>query len=94
MEMKIMSKALTVLAECVDVRTGKRFKPGEVFDPAPSVVGARHLVAAGCLPEAAIDAAAAAEADAEKAAETKAKADQDARAKAEAEAKKAAERKA
>src|SRR5690606_2380405 len=100
-----MSKALTVLAECVDRRSGKRFKAGEVFDPAPTIDQAKRLVTAGCLPEAAIEAAAKADAEAEKAAEKKAaqeraeaeakeKADAEAKAKAEAEAQKAAEKKA
>lgn len=88
-----MNKALIVLAECVDSRSGKRFFAGDQFDPAPTVAQARRLVAADCLPEAAIEAATAAEADAEKAAEKKARADEEARAKAEAEAKKAAEKK-
>ena len=89
-----MNKAFIVLADCVAAPGGKRFKAGEEFDPPPSVAQARRLVAAGCLPEAAIDAAAAAEAEAQKAADAKAKADQGARAKAEAEAQKAAEKKA
>lgn len=64
-----MSKALIVLAECVDIRNGKRFQPGEEFKPAPNPEQARRLVRGACLPEAAIDAAVAAETEAEKAAE-------------------------
>jgi hypothetical protein len=60
-----MSKALTVLAECVDARNGKRFQRDDLFDPAPTVEQAKRLVAAGCLLEDAITAAAAAEAEAE-----------------------------
>lgn len=88
-----MNKAFIVLAECVDSRTGARFPAGSTFDPAPTVAQAKRLVAAGCLPEAAIEAATATEDEADKAAEKKAKADEEARAKAEAEAKKAAEKK-
>jgi colicin import membrane protein len=61
-----MSKALTVLAECVDARSGKRFLPGDVFDPAPTAEQAQRLVRAGCLPADSVDAARKAEADAEK----------------------------
>jgi colicin import membrane protein len=61
-----MSKALTVLAECVDARSGKRFLPGDVFDPAPAVEQAQRLVKAGCLPGDAIEAAQKASADADK----------------------------
>jgi hypothetical protein len=99
-----MTKALTVLAECVDKRSGKRFQPNDVFDPAPNPEQARRLIAAGCLPKAALDAAVAAETDAEKAAEeaakkkrieddaaAKAKAEADAKAKAEADQKAAEE---
>lgn len=50
-----MSKALIVLAECVDIRSGVRFQTGDKFDPAPTVSQAARLIAAGCLPEAAID---------------------------------------
>lgn len=85
-----MSKALTVLAECVDARNGKRFKRGDLFDPALNPEQARRLIKAGCLPEAALDAAVAAETEAEKAAEDaakKARAEQDAQAKAEADKK-------
>jgi colicin import membrane protein len=61
-----MSKALTVLAECVDNRSGKRFFRGDVFDPAPTAEQALRLVKAGCLPGDAIEAAQKAEADAAK----------------------------
>ena len=90
-----MTKALTVLAECVDIRNGKRFAKGDEFTPAPNPEQARRLVAAKCLPEEAISAAVAAETEAEKAAEKKAaderaereKAEREAKAKAEADAK-------
>lgn len=85
-----MSKALTVLADCVDRRSGKHFKAGEVFDPAPTVDQAERLVAAGCLPEAAVEAAAKAQEAAQKAAEKKEaqeRADAEATAKAEEAAK-------
>ena len=61
-----MTKALTVIAECVDLRSGKRFKQGEVFDPAPTAEQATRLVAAGCLPKEAIAAAEKADEAAEK----------------------------
>lgn len=64
-----MSKALTVLAECVDIRSGKRFDRGDVFDPAPTPEQAKRLIKAGCLPEGAIDAAVEPQTDEEKAAE-------------------------
>lgn len=86
-----MSKALTVLAACVDIRSGKRFAAGDEFNPVPTVEQARRLVAAKCLPEEAISAAAAAETEAEKSAAKKAKAEADAKAKAEADAKAKAE---
>lgn len=90
-----MSKALTVLAECVDSRSGKRFQRGDEFAPAPNPEQARRLIKAGCLPDAALDAAVAAETESEKAAEDAAKkgrAEQEAEAKAKADAaKKAAE---
>jgi len=93
-----MTKALTVLAECVDNRNGNRFRPGDVFEPAPTPDQAKRLVKAGCLPEAAIAVAVEADAEAEKAAEKKAADDLAAQAKAEAdakaEAKKAGEKKA
>lgn len=60
-----MSKELTVLAECVDRRTGKRFRPGEVFDPVPTTEQAKRLILAGCLPEGAYKIAANAEEDEE-----------------------------
>lgn len=46
-----MSEALTVLAECIDKRNGKRYKAGDVFDPAPDVDQAKRLIKAGCLPD-------------------------------------------
>lgn len=49
-----MTKALTVLAECVDKRSGKRYVAGEEFDPAPDVDQAKRLIKAGCLPEGAL----------------------------------------
>lgn len=52
-----MSNALKVLAECVDARTGRRFKAGETFAPAPTVDQAKRLIAGGCLAEAALKAA-------------------------------------
>lgn len=92
-----MNKAFIVLAECVDQPNGKRFKPGDLFEPAPTVAQARRLAAAGCLPPAAIDAAIEAEAASEKAADKKAaqdRAEAEAKARAESEAKKAADKKA
>lgn len=64
-----MTKELTVLAECVDIRTGTRFQRGDVFDPAPTFEQARRLIAAGCLPAEAEAAAEKADAEAEKRAE-------------------------
>lgn len=64
-----MSKALTVLAECVDIRNGKRFQPGETFNPAPTPQQAARLIKAGCLPEAALEAAVEPSTEAEQAAE-------------------------
>ncbi|MBN9065175.1 MAG: hypothetical protein J0H60_01510 [Rhizobiales bacterium] len=84
-----MTKALTVLAECVDARSGKRFQRGDVFDPAPNPEQARRLIAANCLPKGALDVAVAAETEAEKAAEEAAKkkrTEDEAAAKAKAEA--------
>jgi hypothetical protein len=52
-----MQTPFTVLAECSDLRTGKRFLRGDTFDPAPTVDQATRLVAAGCLPKSAVDAA-------------------------------------
>jgi hypothetical protein len=49
---------LKVLAECVDVRSGKRFLKGDTFDPTPGLEQAQRLVKAGCLPEGAIELAA------------------------------------
>lgn len=67
-----MSKALTVLAECVDIRSGKRFQPSETFSPAPQPQQAARLIKAGCLPEAALEEAVEPATDAEKAAEEQA----------------------
>ena len=105
---RTMNKAFIVLAECVDQPNGKRFKPGDLFDPAPTVAQARRLAAAGCLPPTgstppsrprlqpvAGDRKAAqdrAEAEAKAKAEAEARAEAEAKARAEAEAKKAAER--
>ena len=61
-----MTKALTVLAECVDARNGKRYLKGSVFDPAPTLDQANRLISAGCLPVEARDLAVKAEAEAEK----------------------------
>ncbi|MGV3649848.1 MAG: hypothetical protein ACO1OK_00350 [Devosia sp.] len=77
-------KDLKVLAECVDSRSGRRFKAGEIFDPAPTADQARRLAKAGCLPEGAIGVAEKADAAAERKADAAAKAKADARAKAEA----------
>jgi colicin import membrane protein len=68
-----MSKALAVLAECVDQRSGKRFFTGDVFDPPPTPEQAQRLVRAGCLPGDAIEAARKAAADADKKAAADAK---------------------
>ncbi|CAH1670730.1 MULTISPECIES: hypothetical protein [unclassified Chelatococcus] len=38
-----------VKAECVDVRSGKRFFPGDKFHPEPDEDQAARLIAAGCL---------------------------------------------
>ncbi|MDE3854875.1 hypothetical protein [Sinorhizobium meliloti] len=46
-----------MLAECVDARTGRRFKAGETFAPAPTIDQAKRLIAGGCLAEAALKAA-------------------------------------
>lgn len=61
-----MSKDLVVKAECVDIRNGKRFFPGDTFKPTPGVDQAQRLVSAGCLPEGAVAAAKAAQAEADK----------------------------
>lgn len=53
-----MNKSLIVLAECVDIRSGKRFVPGDEFKPAPERRQAERLVRAGCLPAEAVDSAA------------------------------------
>lgn len=50
-------KDLTVLAECVDRRTGKRFRLGDIFDPVPTPEQAKRLIIAGCLPRNAYDVA-------------------------------------
>lgn len=84
-----MNKALTVLAACVDARSGKRFAKGDVFEPAPNPEQARRLIKAECLPPEALEAAVAAETASEKAAEDAAKkkrAEDEAAAKAKAEA--------
>lgn len=52
-----MSKEFTVLAECVDARSGNRFKKDAIFTPPPSAEQAKRLVAARCLPDEAIAAA-------------------------------------
>lgn len=48
------NKDLLVLAECVDIRNGRRFTRGQYFDPTPTGEQALRLVAAKCLPPAAI----------------------------------------
>lgn len=50
-----------VIAECIDSRTGKRFYPGDNFDPAPTDLQLARLTQAGCIarPGAATDPAAA-----------------------------------
>lgn len=63
-----MTKELTVMAECVDSRSGTRFQPGDIFKPAPGVDQAARLVAAGCLPKGAVELAETAAAENEKAA--------------------------
>ncbi|WP_065091633.1 hypothetical protein [Rhizobium leucaenae] len=60
-----MTKELTVLAECVDKRTGKRFRLGDIFDPIPTTEQAKRLILAGCLPQGAYKIAANAEEDEE-----------------------------
>lgn len=40
-----------VIAECVDARSGKRFLPGEPFDPAPDPDQAKRLIGAGAIVE-------------------------------------------
>lgn len=90
-----MSKALTARAACIDIRNGKRFAKGDVFDPAPNPEQARRLIKAECLPPEVLDVAVAAESAVEKAAEEAARkkqAEEEAAAKAKADAdKKAAE---
>lgn len=44
-----MSGRYLVIAECIDSRTGKRFKEGEEFLPAPTAEQAVRLEKAGCL---------------------------------------------
>lgn len=74
-----MTKALTVLAECVDARNGKRFQRGDVFDPVPTADQVGRLIAAGCLSEAARELAEKADiADEDKAAAEKEKRDNEA----------------
>ncbi len=69
---------IRVKAECVDIRTGKRYAASDTFDPLPTEDQAARLVAAGCLPKEAItiaaanDAALASASDAEKPAAAKA----------------------
>jgi hypothetical protein len=50
-------KALTVLAACIDARSGKRLTAGDEFSPPPTRDQAERLVKAGCLPIEAIDVA-------------------------------------
>lgn len=38
-----------VKAECIDVRTGRRFEPGELFTPDPDEDQAARLIRAQCL---------------------------------------------
>ena len=38
-----------VIAECVDERTGRRYFPGDTFDPPPSEEQAERLGRAGCV---------------------------------------------
>src|SRR5690606_12180588 len=45
------NKALIVLAECVDIRSGKRFAKGQEFSPAPTPEQADRLIKAGCFRE-------------------------------------------
>lgn len=74
-----MTKALTVLAECVDIRNGRRFHRGDDFAPVPTAEQAKRLIAAGCLPNEAEDLAEKADADAgKKAADDKSRRDKDA----------------
>lgn len=68
-----MTKALTVLAACIDIRNGNRFEKGDVFNPTPTYEQAARLIAAGCLPQAALDLAEKADSDAEAAAAAAAK---------------------
>ncbi len=44
-------KSYIVIAECVDNRNGKRFFPGDTFDPAPTEKQAAVLLAANCIEE-------------------------------------------
>lgn len=46
-----MSARYLVIAECIDSRSGKRFKAGEEFLPAPTVNQVTKLTAANCLSE-------------------------------------------
>lgn len=46
-----MSGRYLVIAECIDSRSGKRFKEGEEFLPAPTAQQADRLLKAGCLSE-------------------------------------------
>src|SRR5688572_7368662 len=45
------SMGFKVTAECVDIRNGKRFFPGERFSPEPDEDQAKRSVAARCLVE-------------------------------------------
>jgi hypothetical protein len=45
----IMSGRYLVIAECTDSRSGKRFKEGEEFLPAPTAAQITRLEKAGCL---------------------------------------------
>jgi hypothetical protein len=77
-----MNKDLKVLAECVDARSGKRFRAGDEFSPVPTPEQAERLVRAGCLPEPAIAVAKKGAAEAEKRADAAAKAAAEAEEKA------------
>jgi hypothetical protein len=38
-----------VVAECIDIRNGRRFQPGEIFEPKPDAHQAVRLASAGCI---------------------------------------------
>jgi hypothetical protein len=57
-------KDLKVLAECVDIRSGKRFLKGQVFSPPPTPEQADRLIKAGVLTEGAREFAVGEDADA------------------------------